>query len=340
MTRTGTLGRLFGHVAEPSLQMHPQDMERRKLASGDLVHVTSKRGSIVVPVLADTTLGLSQVFMAMHWGSEFLSGVSSTGERLAGVNALTTSAFCPTSKQPELKHAAVKVLKAELPWTLLAMAWLPAEGALAAREALSALMAQFPYFQYTSCVPFSNNTPLDEPGRERTGVLLRAAAHEAPPDALIAQIEALLGMSGADTLRYADKKRGQRRAARLARQGDNTTLEGIVLAGDTSAEGWLKTLLQEELPAQTYGRLLLVPGAKAPVAVQSRGKPVCTCFNVTDTAITAQLAHCHGTDDDRLAQLQGKLRCGTNCGSCVPELKRMVRATGPLASKSLAQAAI
>ncbi|WP_342720611.1 molybdopterin-dependent oxidoreductase [Acidovorax sp. FHTAMBA] len=332
MTRTGTLGRLFGHVAEPSVQMHPQDMDRRGLKTGDLVHLTSKRGSIVVPVQADATLGLSQVFMAMHWGSEFLSGVSSTGERLAGVNALTTSAFCPTSKQPELKHAAVKVLKAELPWTLLAMAWLPAEGAngaLSAREALSNLMAEFPF---ASCVPFSNNTPLDEPGRERTGVLLRAAAHEAPPDALIERIEALMGLTTTDTLRYADKKRGQRRAARLTRHGDTTTLEAIVLAGDTSAEGWLKTLLQEELPAQTYGRLLLVPGAKAPVAVQSRGKTVCTCFNVTDVAITSTLAHCHGTDDDRLAQLQGKLRCGTNCGSCLPELKRMVRATGPLAA--------
>ncbi|MFN7857018.1 MAG: molybdopterin oxidoreductase family protein, partial [Acidovorax sp.] len=186
MTRTGTLGRLFGHVAEPSLQMHPQDMQRRKLASGDLVQVTSKRGSIVVPVQADTTLGLSQVFMAMHWGSEFLSGISSTGERLAGVNALTTSAMCPTSKQPELKHAAVKVLKAELPWTLLAMAWLPSDKALAIRQALSALMAQFPF---ASCVPFSNHTPLDGPGRERTGVLLRAASHEAPSDALVAHIE-------------------------------------------------------------------------------------------------------------------------------------------------------
>ncbi|WP_306554774.1 nitrate reductase [Acidovorax sp.] len=340
MTRTGTLGRLFGHVAEPSVQLHPQDMERRGLKNGDLVYVTSKRGTIVVPAQADTTVGLSQAFMAMHWGSEFLSGCSSTGERLAGVNALTTSAYCPTSKQPELKHAAVKVLKAELPWTLLAMAWLPADSAQATREALSALMAQFPLFQFTSCVPFSNNTPLAEPGRERVGVLLRAAAHEAPPDATVERIESLMGLTGADTLRYADKKRGQRRAARLARHGDTTTLEGIVLAGDTSAEGWLKTLLQEELPAQTYGRLLLVPGAKAPVAVQSRGKSVCTCFNVTDTAITAELAHCHGTDDDRLAQLQGKLRCGTNCGSCLPELKRMVRATGPLASKPLAQATI
>jgi assimilatory nitrate reductase catalytic subunit len=340
MTRTGTLGRLFGHVAEPSVQLHPQDMERRGLKNGDLVYVTSKRGTIVVPVQADATLGLSQAFMAMHWGSAFLSGCSSIGERLAGVNALTTSAYCPTSKQPELKHAAVKVLKAELPWTLLAMAWLPTSSAQATREALSALLAQFPLFQFTSCVPFSNNTPLNEPGRERVGVLLRAAAHEAPPDATVERIESLLGLATTDTLRYADKKRGQRRAARLARHGDRTTLEGIVLAGDTSAEGWLKTLLQEELPAQTYGRLLLVPGAKAPVAVQSRGKPVCTCFNVTDTAITAGLTHCHGTDDDRLAQLQGQLRCGTNCGSCLPELKRMVRATGPLATPATAQTTI
>ena len=339
MTRTGTLGRLFGHVAEPCVQLHPHDMERRKLKNGDLVHVTSKRGSIVVPVQADATVGLSQAFMAMHWGSEFLSGCSSTGERLAGVNALTTSAFCPTSKQPELKHAAVKVLKAELPWTLLAMAWLPADSAQDVREALAALMAQFPLFQFTSCVPFSNNTPLNEPGRERMGVLLRAAAHEPPPDAVIERIEALMGLATADTLRYADQKRGQRRAARLVRHGNATMLEAIVLAGDTSAEGWLKTLLQEELPAQSYGRLLLVPGAKAPVAVQSRGKPVCTCLNVTDAAITTELAQCHGTDADRLAQLQGKLRCGTNCGSCLPELKRMVRSTGPLASKHMAQAA-
>ena len=61
--------------------------------------------------------------------------------------------------------------------------------------------------------------------------------------------------------------------------------------------------------------------------------------NVTDAAITTELAQCHGTDADRLAQLQGKLRCGTNCGSCLPELKRMVRSTGPLASKHMAQAA-
>ena len=318
MTRTGTLGRLFGHVAEPSVQLNPQDMERRGLKDGDLVHVTSKRGSIVVPLQGSQDIGLSQAFMAMHWGAEYLSGLSSTGEQLAGVNALTTSAFCPSSKQPELKHAAVKVLKAELPWTLLAMAWLPETNALNAQPGLRELMAKFPF---ASCVPF---------GRERTGVLFRAAAREAPDPALIERIEALLGLNTADALRYADKRLGQHRAARLVRMGEVTQLDGFMLAGDTRAEAWLKPLLQHELPADAYGRRLLMPGAKPPVAIGAKGRQVCTCFNVTDLAITERLATCEGSEDERLATLQACLHCGTNCGSCVPELKRLVRATPAL----------
>ncbi|HWP13110.1 MAG TPA: molybdopterin-dependent oxidoreductase, partial [Ramlibacter sp.] len=318
MSRTGTLGSLFGHTAEPAVQMNPQEMARRLLKDGDLVHVTSRRGSIVVPVQDSSEVGMGQAFMAMHWGSEFLTGRSSTGKPLAGVNALTTPVYCPTSKQPELKHAAVKILKAELPWSLLAMAWLPEDKARRAREELKQSMALFPF---ASCVPF---------GRARAGVLLRAAAYEAPPDDLIARIEALFGLAGPDALRYADRKKGQRRAMRLAHHGSEARLESFVLAGDTSAQAWIKTLLQDELPAQAYGRLLLVPGAKAPVAVQSRGRQICACFNVTDAAITAHLGVCAGNEQERLASLQTSLKCGMNCGSCVPELRRMVRAVFPL----------
>ncbi|WP_290969669.1 nitrate reductase [Hydrogenophaga sp.] len=314
MTRTGTLGRLFGHVAEPAVQLHPQDMERRGLKDGDLVHVTSKRGSIVVPLEASKEIGLSQAFIAMHWGAEYLSGRGSHGEPLAGVNALTTSAYCPTSKQPELKHAAVKILKAELPWNLLAMAWLPADRALSAQAELRALMTSF---EFASCVPF---------GRERTGVLFRAAAHEAPDVATVERIESLLGLGGTDALRYVDKRLGQRRTARLLRAEGATRLEGFVLAGDVRAEAWIKPLLQDELPAEAYGRLLLMPGAKAPVAVVAKGKQVCTCFNVSEDDIGAQLQTSRGSDDQRLAALQSGLKCGTNCGSCIPELRRLVRA--------------
>ncbi|MEJ8812505.1 molybdopterin-dependent oxidoreductase [Variovorax ureilyticus] len=323
MSRTGTLGRLFGHAAEPTLQMHPQDMARRQIAEGDLVHVTSRRGSIVVPVAGSTEVGLSQAFIAMHWGGEYLSGSSSTGTPLAGVNALTTSTYCPDSKQPELKHAAVKILKAELPWSLLAAAWLPQGTALEVAAALRELMRSFPF---ASCVPFGTGAALGGDGQERAGVLFRAAAYEAPPDALLAQTEALLSLNGAETLRYADARRGQRRAVRLVRSGADAYLEGFLLGGDTRAEAWIKALLQDRLPAQAYGRQLLRPGAAAPGNVASKGKIICSCFGVTEKAIAGQLAASGGSEDERLAALQGSLKCGTNCGSCVPELKRMVRA--------------
>ncbi len=317
MSRTGTLGRLFGHVPEPVVQMNPQDMSRRLLKEGDLVHVTSKRGSILLPVQASSEVGMTQAFIAMHWGSEFLSGISSTGERIGGVNAITTSSYCPISKQPELKHAAVKILKAEMPWTLLAVSWLPDGKAWETREQLKALMDRFPF---TSCIPF---------GREQQGILFRAAAYEQPDNAqsdpILQEIEAILGLQGTDVLRYADKKRGQRRAIRAKREGAQTKVDGFLLAGDTSAQAWITTLLQDGLDASNYGRLLLSPGAQAPVAIQAKGAQICTCFNVTQPEIEKQLTHCLGNEDERLTQLQTTLKCGTNCGSCVPQLKKMIR---------------
>ena len=210
------------------------------------------------------------------------------------------------------------------------MAWLPAGESLQARELLKPLMKAFPF---TSCVPFANNTPLASHEAAREGVLFRAAAHVVPPDELLLQIENLLGLTRHDALHYADKKRGQRRTAKLTRVGDHAELTGFLLAGDTSAEAWIKTVLEGELPAQTYGRLLLSPGAKAPVALAARGKLVCTCLNVTDAAINAHLAASEGGDVERLAALQAALNCGTNCGSCVPELKRMVRSSKAVAPR-------
>jgi len=319
MSRTGTLGRLFGHVPEPTIEMNAQDLARLALAEGDLVHVTSRRGSIVLPVQASEQVAPAQAFVAMHWGDEVLAG-NTSGTRMHGVNALTTPAFCPRSKQPELKHAAVKVLKAELPWRLLGLAWLPEARALQVREELKALMDGF---AFASCVPF---------GRERSGVLFRAAAYEPVPDTVVERIEALLGLAGPEVLHYADKRRGQRRAMHLRRQDAEARLEGFLLAGDITAEAWIKPLLQDELPAQAYGRLLLSPGARAPVAVVASGKQVCTCFNVSEPAIAAQLERCSGSVEQRLYQLQAALHCGNNCGSCIPALKRMVRATLPTAA--------
>jgi assimilatory nitrate reductase catalytic subunit len=320
MSRTGTLGQLFGHVSEPCVQLNPQDMAQRQLKDGDLVHLTSVRGSVLVPAQVSHEIGLNQAFMAMHWGEEFLSGQNAQGERLAGVNALTSGVFCLDSKQPEFKHTAIKILKAEMPWQLLAMAWLPDSQGIAVRHALQKLMA---LFDFATCVPFSS--PSNNGQGERGGVLFRAAGHAAPAQGQLGQIEQLLQLQGPEVLRYADPKRGQHRVVRLVETDTQTALAGFMLAGDTRAQSWITTLLRESLPAHSYGRALLIPGATPPVPVVSRGQQVCACFNVTDLAIAEHLAHnSNAAPAQRLASLQGSLKCGTNCGSCLPQLQRML----------------
>jgi assimilatory nitrate reductase catalytic subunit len=79
--------------------------------------------------------------------------------------------------------------------------------------------------------------------------------------------------------------------------------------------------------ADAYGRALLAPGATPPVAVASKGKQVCTCFNVSEPDIIETLGRCQGDADMRLAQLQGQLKCGTNCGSCIPSLRKLIKIT-------------
>ena len=74
------------------------------------------------------------------------------------------------------------------------------------------------------------------------------------------------------------------------------------------------------------------PGAQAPQGFKERGKIVCNCFNVAESDIEAALAGAEAADANaRVELLKQQLKCGTNCGSCVPELKRMVRAAMPQA---------
>ncbi len=310
MSRTGTVAQLFAHQAEPAVVMAARDMARRAIADGELVHVTTRRGSQILPALASDEIRPGQAFIGMHWGEEYVSGRGRDGDGSYGVNALTLPALDPHSKQPELKHAAAKILKAELPWRYVAFGWAKQSQLLALQAALRPYMRRF---TYASCTLF---------GRERAGVLFRAADDYAAAPELLAEIEACFGLVGAGMLRYDDRKRGNARRI-LVKDG---SMVAVALAGDVSAERWLKEYLESEQPVAGLGRLLLMPSNKAPQGFRPRGKIICNCFNVAESEIGDALASFAGNPGERLAALQGKLKCGTNCGSCVPELKKFLAA--------------
>jgi assimilatory nitrate reductase catalytic subunit len=101
MTRSGLVARLFSHSPEPEIVVSKFDLHKNDCANHELVRVTSRRGSLVTKIRASDDMRPGDAFIAMHWGGRFMGGV--------GINALTLPAIDPHSKQPELKHAAVRI---------------------------------------------------------------------------------------------------------------------------------------------------------------------------------------------------------------------------------------
>jgi len=303
MSRTGNVAQLFNHAEEPVIHMSADDMMRRSIKNGDIVRVSNKRGSLVLPAQTSDEVKPSQTFIPMHWGSQYMHGL--------GVNALMPSAYDKVSKQPELKHTAIKLEKLELPWRMTVMR------TIHNLEVLQKLKGFLSHFEYASCGLFGRET------ENHCGMLILRAAHtEAPDDQVIQDIDALLGMTGdAPLLNYLDAKRGISKRILVETNLENKAeVTGVRLVGETLAAAWLKDVMGTGEFSPELRRWALAPLSAPPAGQRSRGKIVCNCLDVAENEIIDNIQL--GAD---LLTLQNKLKCGTQCGSCVPELKQLVR---------------
>ncbi len=300
MSRTGNVARLYSHEPEPMLHMHPDDLSRRGLEDGDLVRIRSKRGSAALKVLATTTVRPGQCFAPMHWGSNAMGGL--------GINALTSGTYDPYSKQPELKHAAIQVERLAAGPTLVALRRTGAgdSEALAAMNRLRPLLDGLGYASLTLA------------GRENPVIVLKLH-DEAISEALVAAVDAALGLDKpAQVLSYQDSRRGIAKRALMA--GD--TVAAVRLAGETRAAEWLADVIVSGQPASELRPWLFAPLTQPPSGQTARGKVICNCFDVSEAEIQQALA-----GGESLEALQERTCCGTNCGSCLPELKRLASTT-------------
>src|SRR5690606_8851424 len=239
-----------------------------------------------------------QAWLPMHWGDRFLKGL--------GSNVLTQPAFDPLSKQPELKISAVDVEKVELPWQLFVLV----EGNAQRRiDQLRPLLEDFAYAN------------LSLAGRERTALLVKAARPQAPDADWLARLDILLGLDKEAVLAYDDSQRTVGKRLHI----ENGRIVALRLAGETLARDWLQNLWNVGRIDTELRRWLLAPLSAQPGGDTKPSKILCNCLNVSENTVCAGIAR--GLD---LNGLQHELKCGTSCGSCVPEIRRL------LASRQLA----
>lgn len=108
MTRTGKTARLSAHMAEPFVELHPDDAAKLKIAPADLVELSNAQGQAVGRALVTTRQTRGHVFMPMHWTGQFASA--------GRVDVLTHDDVDPYSGQPALKMSRVKAQKYPAKW--------------------------------------------------------------------------------------------------------------------------------------------------------------------------------------------------------------------------------
>lgn len=100
-TKTSHVPKLNKRHPAPFVAMHPDDAIPRGLKDGDAVRVTSARGSVRTTMKLDAAVPRGGIFAPMHWGQ--------SADPEGCINALLHSEADPISRQPELKHATVRV---------------------------------------------------------------------------------------------------------------------------------------------------------------------------------------------------------------------------------------
>ncbi|MES2074026.1 MAG: molybdopterin-dependent oxidoreductase [Pseudomonadota bacterium] len=284
MTRTGKSAKLADHVAESFVDMHPQDALLHGVREGELARVSTKWGAMVARVQHGGGIARGSVFIPIHW-----SGQSASDAR---VGALVNPVVDPVSGEPEFKHTPVRVEQFRVSW----------HGFILSRKELGLdAVAHWTRIQGRDFARY------ELAGRNTIGDFGLWARE-------------LLGVDGedADWLEYEDRSAGVYRAVHLS---DDRIDQCVFVSPrqDMPSRAWLASLFVKDQLSE-IDRVGLLVGQPVEKGADA-GPTVCSCFGVGRNTICEAI---RGQDLSSVAQVTACVKAGGNCGSCVPEIKKLL----------------
>jgi len=284
MTRTGKASRLTEHNPEPYVEIHPEDALKYALEEGALVHVYSRWGEIVVRARLSDDQQSGSVFVPIHWNGQFASA--------ARVGAVVNAVVDPISGQPEFKNTPVRVVAYKPVW----------HGFLLSRRKLSIDVAN--YWVQAQGESFYR---------------YELAGEQAPED-WSAWVRQLLCTkdNDVDWVEYLDSAARKYRGVRIVDKRVDSCIF-IAPSHELPSRSWLGSLFAKSALDENEQKGLLL--GQPPQGQEDVGRIVCACFGVGLNTLTQSIARQNFTT---VEQIGSALKAGTNCGSCVPELKKLL----------------
>jgi len=292
MTRTGKSARLAEHVPESFIDMHPQDALLYGVRAGSLARISSRWGALVARVQHSGGISRGSVFVPIHWNNQTASD--------ARVGALVNPVVDPVSGEPEFKHTPVQVEEFRVTWY----------GFILSRRPLA--LDEITHWTRIQGHDFAR---YELAGRNDIGHYSSWA-------------RTLLGVSAddADWLDYEDRTAGVYRAVHVEGERIDTCLF-LSPRPDLPSRAWLAALFDKP-QLDEADRVGLLVGQ--PIEKQAdTGPTICSCFGVGRNTI------CNAIRKQGLQtvpQVTACLKAGGNCGSCVPEIKKLLVETHATAS--------
>ena len=105
MTRTGLSPRLASHLAEPFVEIHPDDAFPLGLRDGDFARVTTRYGSAILKANVTPAQRKGSLFVPIHW--------SDTNASSARIGEMVNPATDPFSGQPEAKATPASLVRVD-----------------------------------------------------------------------------------------------------------------------------------------------------------------------------------------------------------------------------------
>lgn len=292
MTRTGLSSNLSTHRAEPYCEIHPSDALKYGIRDQGLVEVRSKWGSCVLRVMLSQGVRREHIFAPIHWTDQMASD--------ARIGKVVNPVVDAISGEPEFKHTPVMIQPFYTTW----------QGVLYVRNGYEDdLKPSLQNTAWWSKIKTAKATRFELADRSNFDEIQKNVKHYLPFSEEIYEWLSLEDVSS--------------RLSHSVILKDGVVIASLYIAPPDLLpdRDWVAGLFKRERLSALHRKALL---AGMPMSASNNDGPlVCSCFKVGKNKIIEVIKTQNITHEK---QVTACLKAGGNCGSCLPEIRGLIKA--------------
>ena len=292
MTRTGLSANLSTHKAEPFCEIHPNDALKYGLKEGELVEIKSAWGNCVLRAVLSDNIRRGQIFAPIHWNDQFASD--------ARIGKVVNPVVDAISGEPEFKHTPVIIQPFYTQW----------QGVFYVREGYEHIVKNsIENTVWWTKIQTAKAVRYELADRRR---FTQTTQH----------LKQLLPFED-ESFEWLNLEDQTAHISHSVVLKEGRLIASLYIAPKALLpdRDWVASLFKRDRLSAMHRKALLAGQAMS--MGNSDGPLVCSCFKVGKNRIIQTIKE---NNINHEKQVTACLKAGGNCGSCLPEIRGLIKA--------------